>query len=287
MQKDYESCRDTDKDARAITSTAEIQDILFELLIHFKTICDRNGLTYFLANGTLLGARKYGDFIPWDDDADLFMPRADYEKLMKLEEIHTGRFRLLAPEITPDLRIPYAKLIDTRTVLEESGADFGAEMGIFLDIFPIDNWSPIRSIAKLQAMRMELWKRMLICSNQSEFVTAKTGVKRWILYLIWRMGHLLGNKRLMKTIRAAAEKYNRRSSPYCGCVVWAARSSGEVLPRHIFEGVSEASLRGVPFQIPQGCDVYLSSLYGAWEKELPEAERHSNHNFKIWRRDYE
>lgn len=287
MHKDHEPHTAEHKNARAITSTAEIQNSLFELLIHFRTICDRNGLTYFLANGTLLGARKYGDFIPWDDDADIFMPRSDYEKLMKLEEIHTGHFRLLSPEITPDFRIPYAKLIDTRTVLEESGADFGAEMGIFLDIFPLDNWPRRRSMAKLQAIRLEIWKRMLICSNQRKFVTAKTGVKRWILYLIWAAGHMFGNKRLMKRIMSAAEKNNRQNSPYCGCVVWAARSSGEVLPKHLFEGVSEATIRGVPFQIPQGCDAYLSSLYGAWEKELPEAERHSNHNFRIWRREYE
>lgn len=287
MQKETGSFTADYKDARAITSVAEIQDVLFELLVHFKTICDRNGLTYFLANGTLLGARKYGNFIPWDDDADLFMPRSDYVKLMTLEEIQTEHFRLLSPEITPGFRIPYAKLIDMRTGLEESGADFGAEIGIFLDIFPLDNWPSSRSAAKLQAMRMELWKRMLICSNQSEFLTAKTGAKRWILYLIWAAGHLIGNKRLMKSIMSTAEKNNHRSSPYCGCVVWAARSSGEVLPRHLFEGVSEASIRGVLFQIPQGCDAYLSSLYGAWEKELPEAERHSNHNFKIWRREYE
>lgn len=287
MHKDHDSYAAAQKDGRVITSTAEIQDVLFELLVHFKTICDRSGLTYFLANGTLLGARKYGDFIPWDDDADIFMPREDYEKLMQLDQIQTGRFRLLSPDITPGFRIPYAKLIDTRTALEESGADFGAEMGIFLDIFPLDNWSPRLRTAKLQAMRLELLKRMLICSNQRKFLTGKTGVKRGILYLIWAAGHLAGNKRLMKKILSAAEKQNRQSSPYCGCVVWAARSGGEVLPKSIFEGAGEASIRGVSFQIPQGCDAYLTSLYGAWEQELPEAERHSNHDFKIWRREHE
>ncbi|MDR3208292.1 MAG: LicD family protein [Rickettsiales bacterium] len=50
-------------------------------LAAFDRLCKDNGLVYWLDFGTLLGAVRHGGFIPWDDDLDVGMPRADYEKL--------------------------------------------------------------------------------------------------------------------------------------------------------------------------------------------------------------
>lgn len=51
------------------------------LLKKLAEICDKNGFPYWLSFGTLLGAVRHKGSIPWDDDIDCAMFRADIEKL--------------------------------------------------------------------------------------------------------------------------------------------------------------------------------------------------------------
>lgn len=55
-----------------------------ELLRIVTNECNKLGLTYWLAYGTLLGAVRHKDFIPWDDDLDIVMPRKDYNRAITI-----------------------------------------------------------------------------------------------------------------------------------------------------------------------------------------------------------
>lgn len=61
-----------------------IHGILYLLLAEIDRICTKHGLRYFLVFGGLLGVLRYGDMIPWDDDIDIAMTRADYERLKEI-----------------------------------------------------------------------------------------------------------------------------------------------------------------------------------------------------------
>lgn len=56
---------------------------LFDILCVFDEFCAKHRIRYTLHGGTLLGAVRGNEFIPWDDDADVAMTRADY---LRLEE---------------------------------------------------------------------------------------------------------------------------------------------------------------------------------------------------------
>ena len=59
-------------------------------------ICDDSQIRCVAAWGTMLGAVRYGGFVPWDDDIDVEMLRSDYEVLLKKSESGAlGKFQVL------------------------------------------------------------------------------------------------------------------------------------------------------------------------------------------------
>lgn len=55
----------------------EDQLMLLEVIKYIDDICTKEGITYYAAYGTLLGAVREHGFISWDYDADLWMKRED------------------------------------------------------------------------------------------------------------------------------------------------------------------------------------------------------------------
>lgn len=57
-----------------------------EVLSEVDRICRKYDITYFADWGTLLATVRHQGFIPWDDDLDIAMKRADYDRFMQVAE---------------------------------------------------------------------------------------------------------------------------------------------------------------------------------------------------------
>lgn len=55
-----------------------------KLMFELDSICQKAGLPYWTAYGSLVGTLSRNGFIPWDDDIDICMMREDTEKLQSL-----------------------------------------------------------------------------------------------------------------------------------------------------------------------------------------------------------
>lgn len=117
----------------------ECRKVQVRMLDALKDICDRHGLVYWLDFGTLLGAKMFKGFIPWDDDIDVSMPMEDYKKFLKIaeKELPCDIF-LQIPETDKEYKQCYAKLRDCYSTFlgnHETGKE-SYHQGIFIDIFP-------------------------------------------------------------------------------------------------------------------------------------------------------
>lgn len=110
--------------------------IILEIMIDIDRFCRENNIPYTISAGTMLGAIRHGGFIPWDDDADLFMLREDFDRFVKIYK--SPKYNLLFNTRTEKefLASGYAKVSDPSTAVH-SGRTM-TNYGVYVDIFPLD-----------------------------------------------------------------------------------------------------------------------------------------------------
>lgn len=123
------------KDRKELT-IEEKHAIILEIMKDIDKWCRENSLPYTISAGTMLGAIRHGGFIPWDDDADLFMLRKDFDRFVK--EYKSDKYHLLFNKRTEKefLAAGYAKVSDPTTEIYDPKSH--TEYGVYVDIFPLD-----------------------------------------------------------------------------------------------------------------------------------------------------
>ena len=116
-------------------NSEEVKKIQIQIIKEVDRICKQNGLQYFLAFGSLLGAVRHKGFIPWDDD--IWMPMNDYIKFKNIVENMNGKYIIVDPLNEKNYRLGYSKIIDSTTYVVEEGSPAFESKGVFCDIFPL------------------------------------------------------------------------------------------------------------------------------------------------------
>lgn len=264
-------------------SHREIQEVLLGILKELDGFCRSHDIRYSIAGGTLLGALRHKGFIPWDDDADVIMPRPDYDRFVALfNKECTSHYHLLTQERKKDKWYvnTYSKLEDSSTESHEPGLVGVAKFGVNIDIFPVDGL-PDDPEEQMRIIRRTMHYKRRIVLRQKTFLH---------LFLPHQGPPLAffgaKTKSLDKWLSLADEllrSHDFSTSNYAAaiCGLYAKK---EIFPRQMFEEYAEYSFEGVPLMGLKKADEYLTSLYGDWHQLPPESERGGKHRLIVYKK---
>ena len=253
----------------------DLQNKEFEILKEFIEICDKLGLSYFLVCGSALGASKYHGFIPWDDDIDVALKRADYERFCQEAPAYLSP-RFFLQTYKTDLNYPhvFAKLRNSETTyIEKSVSHIRMNHGIYIDIFPLDGYPK----GKIDIIKLTLKKKLYDIKMASVFSQESANKKvRIISGILRKFGFQNRYQRAVANMDKFFAGFPIDDSVYwCNYGNWQGKTE-YASPCQYGEGAWE-DFEGIKVRIPENFDVYLTQKYGDWRADLPESEQVGHH----------
>lgn len=265
----------------------ELKSIEKNILCVFDLFCKENGIRYSLSGGTLIGAIRHKGFIPWDDDVDIMMNRDEYNRFIELyqKQNRNSRYKLITYE-TKNYNYMFAKLVDTSTVLIEDYNKPVEDMGVYIDLFPIDSLGNTYEEARkrLRANKFKLY--LTVASNWRKFYINKSRsflrqIPRAIFYILSR--GICANK-IFKNIEKRFEFNNEDKFFGCVCGVYEDK---EIMDSSIFKEYIYVEFEGKPFMVTKNYDEYLTGIYGDYMQLPPVEKQVTHHTFKAYKKEEE
>ncbi|MBQ7198194.1 MAG: LicD family protein [Selenomonadaceae bacterium] len=289
--------RDEMRNGFLVTShRKKLWNVQIGLIKEFDRICKKHNLRWFAYGGTLLGAARHKGFIPWDDDVDVCMLRPEYEKFRQIapDEVkypyfldiwynyrlesddkagiktdNSLQFISLEQEqqqpLYPPL-LPFIKLRDSRTFYYETVQRKSGNMGIFIDIFPLDPLPPFED--DQQNMKFTIEKELLLATTHTDFVKKQLDEgKKFVLNPkeLRKFMKLPYRQRGMYFDNFMAENFFP-SKRIGGIKHHCLTGKFTTYPADSFRDIIYMPFETIQLPAPIGYDEYLKEPYGDWHK---------------------
>ncbi len=263
----------------------KLKDTELSMLKDIDAVCEKHGINWFALFGTMLGAVRHKGFIPWDDDIDIGMFRADYEKFKKVFDEELGeKYRLSAPDIEEGYSSSVIKVQKRGTRFVSPYGDENDKTGIFIDIFVYDHLAEGKAggrqirIARLLTMLLFLrYSGRPEIQQKGAYGMAMRAACR-VIHAVLSVLHIspafLYRLFTKNATSANGKKADLRCSFQCVRIRSTAVSRGEALP------LIRVRFEDMLIPVFREYDTVLTRVYGDY-MTLPPKEGQVNHAAKI------
>lgn len=255
-----------------------IHDGLYEIMIAIDDICEKYGIGYFLDSGTLLGAVRHKDFIPWDDDADLAMTRDNFEKFCKVAGELPAPFRFVLPTEYNGYFFDFVpRIINTEFPLrEETEADRAQsnyQNRLAVDIFLMDKAPDDQSKFSKMVFRQKMIYGYAMAHRYNKHEHEHSFSEKLKIAVLTTMGRFQSLDKIFKKQEKLSASYrNENVNRYCitNAIMKEIHNS---YPIDCIADTVKLPIRDRLFPCPSGYDTILTALYGDYMTPPPKEDR--------------
>lgn len=272
-------------------SFKEAQQASFQTLVQLNEVCVEHDCTYALAYGTLIGAIREHGLIPWDDDIDIMMPRADYDRLREVflkSGNRIGNLSWVDFYTTKGYPHAIARISDNRyRLVFDNEADY--EIGAFVDIYPFDNVGDDLDAAVALLARTKRLAQLCFLSGRKKFGrdNTRSAAKMVMKAPAYALAKALGTKYFIERLNKLCGSLSKPGGKYVACSLWPAGDSipleNKVFPATLFD-TTDCTIEGETFPIPRDYDDFLTKTYGDYMRRPDPKDRTTNHMYSVYRR---
>jgi len=264
-----------------VTDIREIQQMELGIMEYIHEVCQKIGVKYFLAYGSLIGAVRHKGFIPWDDDMDICMLREDYEKLQDyLIANPDERYEVMSYKNNLNYVYPFMKVQDNQTYLLEEDVRIDSNMGIYVDIFPVDGYED-DSVFKDKMTRL-IKKRQLSCYTFKGITNTKSLLNSLIRYISVIIFYFTNTNKYIRGIDELAKSRKVDDYELVDYLIYKDMNK-PVWKREWLNQTITGVFEGKEFMIPKNYHEILTSDYGDYMQLPPVELRFSHHDFQLWK----
>lgn len=253
----------------------QLKKTQLEILDYVASFCDANGINYFLDSGTLIGAVRHKGYIPWDDDIDLGMLRADYDKFMSLFNTANERYKAYSIENNEKFLYPMCKVIDNKTVLYE----LGQTLGVNIDIFVYDNAPDDDAVLSKMYDRRDRLRYWHIQRNY-DYAHSGGALRIYMIKFVKSLLKIFPRNYFVKRIIENSKKYSKHSTKRVGNFL--ARARIKIDKDVVFKSYELMEFEGKYYKVPVEYDTWLRAFYGDYMELPPLEKRISSHSVEAY-----
>lgn len=260
----------------------EIQKAELNIFKEIDCICKELKINYWGAYGTLIGAIRHSGFIPWDDDLDLAMKRADYNLLLSyFQNNYKGPLNLHTIHTNKDYPYYIARICDDKYCFIFD--DYKYHSGAFVDIYPIDGLGNTKDYWISKKNKILSLRKGMTYASSKHFFWGKSILTKIIKTPYILICKIRGKEYYYEKIDHLSQTYTWEESTYVGLPVWA--NNLYFHDKTDFDEFIYVPFEDTTIQIPKQYDKILTEIYGDYMKLPPKEDQKPQHGYIAYKLD--